>query len=271
MLRFILRRLLSGAITIWFIATATFFAMHAVPGDPLTQDKAMSPAVRAQLEARYGLDKPLPQQYLQFMSNMLHGDFGISFTQENRRVNDIIREHFPVSATLGLAAILIALVGGVAAGSVAAHFRQRWPDRTVMLLVVGAISVPGFVIAALAQLLIVRLNQLAGTTVIPVAGWGGIGHVWVPALVLGLGTLAYLSRLSRAAMLDVLSSDYILAARARGVAGAGLFWRHQLRNVLLPVVTELGPAVAAITTGGFVGELVFAAISCRRCSSSITR
>ena len=159
MLRFILRRLLSGAITIWFIATATFFAMHAVPGDPLTQDKAMSPAVRAQLEARYGLDKPLPQQYLQFMSNMLHGDFGISFTQENRRVNDIIREHFPVSATLGLAAILIALVGGVAAGSVAAHFRQRWPDRTVMLLVVGAISVPGFVIAALAQLLIVRLNQ----------------------------------------------------------------------------------------------------------------
>ena len=258
MLRFILRRLLSGAITIWFIATATFFAMHAVPGDPLTQDKAMSPAVRAQLEARYGLDKPLPQQYLQFMSNMLHGDFGISFTQENRRVNDIIREHFPVSATLGLAAILIALVGGVAAGSVAAHFRQRWPDRAVMLLVVGAISVPGFVIAALAQLLIVRLNQMAGTTVIPVAGWGGIGHVWVPALVLGLGTLAYLSRLSRAAMLDVLSSDYILAARARGVAGAGLFWRHQLRNVLLPVVTELGPAVAAITTGGFVVELVFA-------------
>ncbi|WP_372860635.1 ABC transporter permease [Spongiibacter sp.] len=258
MLNFIVRRLLSGMLTIWFIATATFFAMHAVPGDPLTQDKAMSPAVRAQLEARYGLDQPLGQQYLLFLGNMLRGDFGISFTQENRRVNDIIREHFPVSALLGLTAIAIALVGGVAAGSVAAHYRNRWPDRLLIFAVIAAISVPGFVIAGLAQLLIVRLNQAAGATVLPVAGWGGLSHIWVPALVLGLGTMAYLSRLSRAAMLEVLSSDYILAARSRGISGGRLFWRHQLRNALVPVVTELGPSIAAITTGGFVVELIFA-------------
>ncbi len=258
MIKFVLHRLLWGAITVWFIATATFFAMHAVPGDPLVQDKAMSPAVRAQLEARYGLDKPLSQQYFTFMGNMINGDFGISFTQENRRVNDIIREHFPVSATLGIAAIAIALVGGVLAGSIAAHYRGQWPDKFVMFMVVAAISVPGFVIAGLAQLIIVKLNAAAESTVLPVAGWGGVSHVWVPALVLGLGTLAYLSRLSRAAMLEVLSSDYILAARARGISGVSLFFRYQLRNALLPVVTELGPAVAAITTGGFVVELIFA-------------
>lgn len=258
MLAFILRRLGWGLLTVWFIATATFFAMHAVPGDPLTQEKAMSPAVRAQLEARYGLDKPLAKQYWLYITSMLRGDFGISFTQENRQVNDIIREHFPVSAVLGIAAILIALVGAVAAGTVAAIYRNRWPDRLVMLGVIAAISVPGFVIAALAQLVIVRLNQWSDSSLIPVAGWGGLSHVWVPALVLGLGTMAYLSRLMRASMLEVLSADYITAARAKGLGGFRLFWRHQIRNAVLPVVTELGPTIAAITTGGFVVELIFA-------------
>ncbi|QQD17191.1 ABC transporter permease [Spongiibacter nanhainus] len=258
MAAFILRRLGWGLLTVWFIATATFFAMHAVPGDPLTQEKAMSPAVRAQLEARYGLDKPLAQQYWLYITSMLRGDFGISFTQENRQVNDIIREHFPVSAVLGIAAILIALVGAVAAGTVAAIYRNRWPDRLVMLGVIAAISVPGFVIAALAQLVIVQLNQWSDSSLIPVAGWGGLSHVWVPALVLGLGTMAYLSRLMRASMLEVLSADYITAARAKGLGGFRLFWRHQIRNAVLPVVTELGPTIAAITTGGFVVELIFA-------------
>jgi ABC-type dipeptide/oligopeptide/nickel transport system permease component len=258
MLGFIFRRLLSGAITIWFIATATFFAMHAVPGDPLSGDKAMSAAVRAQLEQRYGLDKPLLTQYKIYLANMLQGDFGISFTQENRRVNDIIREHFPVSATLGVVALLIALCGAVAAGAVAAQFRNRWPDRVLMIAVVAAISVPGFVIAAVAQLAIVNLNRAWGSSLIPVAGWGSVGHIWVPALVLGLGTMAYLSRLMRASMLEVLGSDYILAARAKGASGWQLFWGHQIRNALLPVVTELGPAIAAVTTGGFVVELIFA-------------
>ncbi|AKH69601.1 ABC-type dipeptide/oligopeptide/nickel transport system, permease component [Spongiibacter sp. IMCC21906] len=258
MLSFIAKRLLSGVITIWFIATATFFAMHAVPGDPLVRDKAMSPQVRAELEARYGLDKPLFTQYQLFLGNMIKGDFGISFTQENRYVNDIIREHFPISAILGITALLIALVGGVTAGSVAAYYRNRWPDRSVMVAVIASISVPSFVIAALAQLIIVQLNRAAEQTLIPVAGWGGIANVWVPALVLGLGTMAYLSRLMRASMLEVITTDYVMAAKAKGVGRWPLFWRHQLRNAVLPVVTELGPTIAAITTGGFVVELVFA-------------
>ncbi|GAB3374290.1 oligopeptide ABC transporter permease OppB [Spongiibacter taiwanensis] len=255
---FICKRLLSGALTIWFIATATFFAMHAVPGDPLVRDKAMSPQVRAQLEARYGLDQPLFSQYTLFLRNMLKGDFGISFTQENRYVNDIIREHFPVSATLGLVALLIAVTGAIAAGSVAAHYRNRWPDRLVMLAVIAAISVPSFVIAGLAQLVIVAINKAFDQALIPVAGWGTLGQIWVPALVLGLGTMAYLSRLMRASMLEVINTDYIVAAKAKGVGAWPLFWRHQLRNAVLPVVTELGPTVAAVTTGGFVVELVFA-------------
>lgn len=255
---FIFKRLLSGAITIWFIATATFFAMHAVPGDPLVRDKAMSPQVRAQLEARYGLDQPLWDQYTLFLSNMLRGDFGISFTQENRYVNDIIREHFPVSATLGVVALLIAVSGAIAAGSVAAYYRNRWPDRLVMLAVIAAISVPSFVIAGLAQLVIVAANKAFGHAWIPVAGWGSLAQIWVPALVLGLGTMAYLSRLMRASMLEVINADYIVAAKAKGVAAWPLYWRHQLRNAVLPVVTELGPTVAAVTTGGFVVELVFA-------------
>lgn len=258
MLSFIVKRLLSGVVTIWFIATATFFAMHAVPGDPLVREKAMSPQVRAQLEARYGLDQPLITQYRLFIGNMLKGDFGISFTQENRHVNDIIREHFPISAILGIAALLIAVTGAVAAGSVAAYYRNRWPDRLVMVMVIASISVPSFVIAALAQLAIVNLNRAAGSAVLPVAGWGSVAQVWIPALVLGLGTMAYLSRLMRASMLEVISADYVTAAKAKGVRAWPLFWRHQLRNAVLPVITELGPTIAAITTGGFVVELVFA-------------
>jgi len=141
---------------------------------------------------------------------------------------------------------------------VAAYYRNRWPDRLVMIGVIAAISVPGFVIAGLAQLIIVAMNNAAGKTLLPVAGWGSVNHIWVPALVLGLGTMAYLSRIMRASMLEVLSADFNTAAKAKGVHGLRLFWHHQLRNAVLPVVTELGPTIAGVTTGGFVVELIFA-------------
>ncbi len=258
MLRYVLKRIAYGALTIWFIATATFFAMHAVPGDPFNSAKAATPQLRENLRARYGLDKPVSEQYVLYLKNMLRGDFGISFTQENRRVNDIIREHFPVSAILGVVALLIATAGGIAGGAVAAYWHNRLPDRLLMMAVVLAISIPSFVIAALAQLLIVQANDLTGRSLLPVAGWGTLSHLWVPALVLGLGTMAYLARLMRSSMLDVMNTDYILTARAKGLGNWQIFWRHQLRNALLPVVTELGPTIAAITTGGFVVELIFA-------------
>lgn len=254
---YILKRLLASVITIWFIATATFFAMHAVPGDPLSSERAVSPEIRRHLEARYGLDQPVTTQYVRFLGNMLQGDFGISFTQQNRRVNDIIREHFPISAILGVLALVFASIGAVLFGALSAHFRNRWPDTVIMLLVIVGISVPSFVLAALAQWGILGLNNWLDRQVLPVAGWGTFRHMLVPSLVLGLGTMAYMTRLMRASMLEVAQSDYLRTARAKGLGPVRIFFRHHLRNALLPVITVLGPAIAAITTGGFVVELIF--------------
>ena len=255
---YILKRVLQGIITVWFIATATFFAMHNVPGDPLTNDRAMTETTRANLESKYGLDQPITTQYLIFLRNLSRGDFGISFVQENREVNDIIREHFPVSAILGVLAVVFAAIGGVLFGALTALYRNRLPDYLIMFLVILGISVPSFVVAALGQLSLVSLNTLMGFTVLPVAGWGTVMHMLVPALVLGLSTMAYLTRLMRSSMLEVTSSDYVRTAKSKGVPPTRIFTRHQLRNAILPVVTVLGPAIAAITTGGFVVELVFA-------------
>lgn len=258
MLAYTLKRLLAGLVTVLFIATATFAAMHAVPGDPLAGGKARSAEIRANLKARYGLDKPVLVQYGLFLRNMAKGDFGISFTQPNRSVNDIIRDHFPISAILGLLALAAATGGGVLLGSLTAQFRGRLADRTVLFLVVIGISVPGFVFAALAQLGALWVNQRAGTTVLPVAGWGGLRHMLLPALTLGLGTLAFLTRLMRSSLLEIIQQDYVRTARAKGLPPWRVFWSHQLRNGILPVITLLGPALASITTGGFVVETVFA-------------
>jgi len=258
MWRYALRRLLQGLLTVWFIATATFIAMHSVPGNPLMTDKAIPDDIRANLEAKYGLDQPIGRQYLIYMGNLLRGDLGISFTQKNREVNDIIRAHFPVSATLGILAVVIAALGGVLWGALTALYRNRLPDTAIMFIVILAISVPGFVVAALGQLALVQVNELLGRTLLPVAGWGTVSHMLIPALVLGLGTMAYLTRLMRSSMLEVIGTDYIRTARAKGLPATRIFTHHQLRNAVLPVVTVLGPAIATITTGGFVVELVFA-------------
>ena len=255
---YILKRLIQGIITVWFIATATFAAMHMVPGDPLLSERATTPEIRKNLEERYGLNRPVTEQYLIYMGNLLRGDFGISFTQQNRRVNDIIVQHFPVSATLGILAIAFAAIGGVLWGALTALYRNRMPDVVIMFLVILGISVPSFVIAALSQLAIIGLNSSFGTPVLPVAGWGSLSHMIVPSMVLGLATMAFLTRLMRSSMLEILNSDFIRTAKAKGLPPTRIFLRHELRNAILPVVTVLGPAIAIITTGGFVVELVFA-------------
>jgi ABC-type dipeptide/oligopeptide/nickel transport system permease component len=252
------KRLIQGVITVWFIATTTFAAMHAVPGDPLMNERATTPEIRKNLEERYGLNRPVMQQYLIYMGNLLHGDFGISFTQQNRRVNDIIREHFPVSATLGVLAIVFAALGGILWGALTAIYRNRLPDIIITFLVILGISVPSFVVAALSQLSIIGLNSSARSVVLPVAGWGTLSHMIIPSMVLGLGTMAFLTRLMRSSMLEVINSDFIRTAKAKGLPPARIFLRHELRNAILPVITVLGPSIAAITTGGFVVELVFA-------------
>jgi len=258
MLRYVLLRLGYALVTIWFVATATFFAMHVVPGDPLSSEKSVPPQIYANLQAFYGLDKPLPQQYLIYLKNISHGDFGVSFTQQNRAVNDIIREHFAVSASLGVVALLMAFGGALLLASIAALWRRRLPDRMTMLVVLIAVSVPGFVFAALSQLLILLLNKLVDGSVLPVAGWGTWRHVLAPAFVLGLGAMAYLTRLLRGSLIDSAAQPYMLAARARGLSPWRCFFRYQLRNALLPVLSVMGPMITGITTGGFVVEQVFA-------------
>jgi ABC-type dipeptide/oligopeptide/nickel transport system permease component len=258
MWKYTLKRLVQGLITVWFIATATFLAMHAVPGDPMSGDRAVSAEIRKNLEAKYGLDKPLGEQYVIYLGNLARGDFGISFTQQNREVNDIIREHFPISATLGVLAIVFAALGGILFGALTALYRNKLPDILIMFFVILGISVPSFVFAALGQLALVKLNDLLGFSLLPVAGWGTVSHMLVPALVLGLGTMAYLTRLMRSSMLEIINSDYLRTAKAKGLPATRIFTRHQLRNAILPVVTVLGPAIAGITTGSFVVESVFA-------------
>ena len=256
MTRYVLMRLLQGVITVWFIATATFFTMHNVPGDPLMDNKAVSPEIRKNLEIKYGLDKSQFEQYWIYMKDLLRLDFGISFVHENRSVNTIIAERFPISATLGVLAIVYAGLGGILWGALTALFRNRWPDVVIILLVILGISVPSFVLAAAGQLVLVFINKLAGTTIIPIAGWGFL-HMLVPALVLGLGTMAFLTRLMRSSMLEIVSSDFVRTARSKGVPNAQIFAKHLLRNAILPVITVLGPSVAGITTGGFVVEQIF--------------
>ncbi|OUU80331.1 MAG: peptide ABC transporter permease [Gammaproteobacteria bacterium TMED78] len=258
MLKYTIKRIIQGIVTVWFIATVTFIAMHSVPGDPLTGERGMSEEIRQNLEQKYGLDKPILEQYIIYMGNMIKGDFGISFTQQNRSVNDIIREHFPVSATLGILSIVFAALGGVLWGALTAIYRNRLPDVVVMFLVIFGISVPSFVIAAMSQLILVNINTSFGFSILPVAGWGTISHMLVPSLVLGLGTMAFLTRLMRSSMLEVVNADYIRTAYSKGLPAQRIFLKHQLRNAILPVITVIGPAIASITTGGFVVELVFA-------------
>ncbi len=257
MIRYAVQRIVFGLLTIWFVATATFAAMHMVPGDPLSNDRAMAPEMRENLMRQYGLDKPVLRQYGIYLGNMLRGDFGISYAEENRRVNDIIREHFPVSASLGVLAIFFATLGGILWGALTARYQQRWPDFVIMGLVILSISVPGFVVAAFAQLALVTINGWVGAELLPIAGWGTLRHMLVPALVLGLGTMAFLTRLMRSSLLEIAQADYITTAKAKGLSAARIFFVHQLRNACLPFLTVLGPAIATITTGGFVVELVF--------------
>lgn len=257
MMRYTVRRLLQGLLTVWFIATATFIAMHMAPGDPLLNNKATTAAIRANLQQKYGLDKPVTTQYLVYLNNMIHGDFGISYAQQNRSVNDIIGEGFPVSASLGLLALLFATVGGVLFGTLSALYRNKAPDIVIMFLVILGVSVPSFVFATLGQVALVKINEISGVSLLPVAGWGTLRHMLLPALVLGLGTMALLARLMRSTMLEVVNADYIRTARAKGLSPTRVVVHHQIRNAVLPVITVLGPQIATITTGGFVAESVF--------------
>lgn len=242
-----------AVVTIFVVATATFFLMHAVPGDPIRQEKAMSEAIRHNLEEKYGLNKPLHEQYTTYMKNMFfHADFGISFKQANRPVNNIIADHFLPSATLGVMALFGALVFGIVLGIFAALNRNGVGDMVAMAIAVLGVSIPSFCLAYFVQQIFAMWLKI-----LPVGGWGSFAETLLPAMSLGMIVMAAMGRFMRSSMLDVIQQDYIKTAKAKGLSRLQIIMKHEIRNAVLPVMVYFGPLFAAITTGSFVIESIF--------------
>ena len=252
MLKYILKRILLAIVTIWAVATLTFFLMNMVPGGPFLSEKAISPQATAALEAKYGLDKPLWQQYLTYMVGASHGDFGDSLKQRGRTVMDIITMKFPVSARVGGVSVLVALLLGVPLGCIAALKRGKFLDNLISVVSTCGIAVPSFVICTLLLYFFgVRLQ------ILPTMGLTSWKHYVMPVMALAFYPTAYIMRLMRSSMLDVLGQDYMRTAKAKGLAGGKILFKHALRNAILPVITYVGPLLAYTVTGSFVVEKIF--------------
>lgn len=250
MLRYFLKRLGLAIVTIAIIMTITFWSMNAVPGGPFEREKAPEPRVKAVLEKRFGLDKPVSEQFVMYVGNVLKGNFGISL-KTGREITTTIVTGFKTSAQLGLMAILVALFFGLIFGMIAALYRNRFPDRLIIFLTTLFVSVPSFVLATL--LLLVFSITLGWVPV-----WSATNrHLLLPVIALALYPMAYITRLTKSNLLDILGQDYIRTARAKGVAGWLVIVKHALRNALIPVITYLGPLTAYILTGSLVVETVF--------------
>ena len=252
-LLYIIKRILLAVFTVWVVITVTFFVMHAVPGGPFVGEKATTPAVQAAMEAKYGLEKPLFEQYGTYLRDIVTKfDFGPSLKQRGRMVIDIIADGMKTSMKLGLIAAGVATLIGVVLGAVAALRRNKIIDRVIMVITTAFVSMPSFIIGALLLALFsVHLRWL------PANGSTGAGLV-LPIVTLALYPMAYITRLTRSSMLDVLGQDYIRTARAKGVSGSRIIFGHALKNSLIPVLTYLGPMLAYIVTGSLVVEQIFA-------------
>jgi oligopeptide transport system permease protein len=252
MLRFIVRRLLQVVPVLFVIITTTFFMVRFVPGGPFTAEKAIPPEILKNLEAHYGLDQPLWRQYLTYLRRIAHGDLGPSFKYANRSVNEIIADKLPVSLELGSLALLVALLVGLPLGVLAAVRRNSWLDYLASSIGMLGICVPTFVLGPLLVLFFaIHLGWVNAS------GWYAWPDRILPCLTLGFVYAAYLMRLTRGGMLEVLNQDYIRTARAKGASETRIVLRHALRGGLLPVVSFLGPAIAGILTGSFVIETIF--------------
>lgn len=247
-------RLVLSTLTLLLIASATFFMMHTLPGGPFDRDRLLPAEIEANLARKYDLDLPVRQQYLRYLGSLARGDLGISLVHEGRSTFQIIRESFPKSLLLGGTAFLLAIGIGVPLGALSALARRTIWDASLMLTAIIGVSVPSFILAGILQYAVgLRLGWL------PVAGWGDSPlQVLLPALALAAFPCAFLSRLVRGSMLEVLDSDYIRTARAKGVRGSIVLMRHALANALLPAVTYTGPVLAGLVTGSFVIENIFA-------------
>lgn len=253
MIRMLLKRLGQGLLVILVLQTITFFLVRRLPGNPFLGDRKLPDHVMAQLNSLYGLDQGAWVQYLNYWKGiLLHGDFGPSLVREGVQVSEIIAQAFPVSLWLGVLGMAIAVLAGIPAGMLAAYWRNRWPDAGIMLLAMAGICIPAFVIAP-----VFGLTLGMHVPGLSVAGWDNPLCAVLPALTLGLVNAAYIARLTRGGMTEVLGADFIRTARAKGVGTMRLLFVHALRSGLLPAVSYLGPAFAALITGSFVVESCF--------------
>ena len=254
MLAYALRRIAAAIPTLFAIVTVSFFVIRLAPGGPFDDPQGLPPQVKANLEAAYGLDQPLLRQYGRYLAGLARGDFGPSFKFRDTRVTELIAQGLPVSLTLGAAAILVALPVGVGIGILAALRQSRAVDHGVTGLTMLGVALPAFVTAPLLALIFgVHLRWL------PVSGWeeGEPRYLVLPVLTLAIPLSAYIARLMRGSLMEVLHTSYIRTARAKGLGQAEVIWRHALRPAMLPVVSYLGPAVASVLTGSLVVETVF--------------
>lgn len=252
MTKYILKRFLISLLTVWVLVTAVFILVRILPGDPFTSEKT-TPEIKANMMKYYGFDKPLHVQYVKYISNLLRGDLGTSLKYHNMRVNDIIAQSFPYSADLGLRALTFAVVVGLTLGINAALNMGRFWDFFCIVVAIIGVSVPDFILGSLLQYVFaLKLKWL------PVARWMGFRYTILPVFGLSLYTVALITRLMRVSMLEVINQDYITTAEAKGLSTFEVVWRHQIRNAILPVVTVMGPITAAVLTGTFVIEMIFA-------------
>ncbi|WMJ75785.1 MULTISPECIES: ABC transporter permease [unclassified Sedimentibacter] len=252
MVKYIVKRIISAFITIWFILTLTFILMNSIPGDPFSSGKALQPEVEAAIKAKYGLDRPIIEQYFTYLKNYAHGDFGVSFKKIGLTTNQIIGDGFPYSLKIGAWSSLFIIVAGISFGIISALKQNKIPDRIMMVVSTLGATIPSFVFATM---FIYIFNRKLGW--VPSFGAGTWKHYIGPVLCIGMFSLAYVTRLTRTSVLDVLQQDYIRTARAKGLSEGVVIVKHALRNALIPVVSYLGPMIAGLITGSFVVEKVF--------------
>lgn len=252
MAKYVLKRVLISIVTLWVLVTVVFILVRCMPGDPFQGDK-MTPEIKANLESYYGFDKSLPEQYVMYIQNLLHGDFGYSMKYVNQSVNKIITQSFPYSFDLGVRALVFSISFGLVLGILAALHRGRKLDYVCVIVAMLGTSIPDFIMGAILQYLFgIRWGML------PVAQYLGFSYTILPSIGIGFYTLAMVSRLMRASMLEVIGQDYIKTAKSKGISKMKIVVRHQIRNAITPVVTVLGPVVASVLCGTFVIESIFA-------------
>ncbi len=252
MVKYAIKRIGMGLLTLFIVATLTFFLMNAVPGGPFVAEKSISKEAQAALEAKYGMDKPLVVQYKNYMLSAVQGDFGWSLKQRGRTVSDIIATKFPVSARLGGTAMVVALAVGIPMGCVAAYNRGKWADNVIIFFATCGVAVPSFVTSTL--LLYVFGSKLR---ILPTIGLDTPLHYIMPVIALSFYPTAYIARLMRSSLLDVMGQDYMRTARAKGASNFSILFKHALRNAILPVITYVGPMLAGLLVGSFVVEKIF--------------